>query len=120
MKRHDKEKKERLENVPEIFKVLWELSFVEEISMTRVKNEVWPKIHIVISCEDENKVKMIRALVQKYEFPFSNLKIVPDGSKKGQGSCKEDPASAKKPDPVKKTKFMFKVSGSNRPPFKAV
>jgi|GEM_PF-2192693 len=120
MKRHNKEKRERLENVPEIFKDLWGFNFVEEINFSKVKNEIWPKIRVVVSCEDENKVKMIRALLQKYEFPFSNLKIVSNGEKKGQEVCKEKPEPGPKSEVAgNKPKISFKVNGRGKlPPFK--
>ncbi|MHB9019958.1 MAG: hypothetical protein ACYC3G_03780 [Minisyncoccota bacterium] len=122
MKRHNKDKKERSEDVPEIFKDLWHFNFIEEISFSKVKNEIWPKIRIVMACEDENKVKMIKALLQKYEFPFSNLKIVSHGEKNGPETCKEKP----EPSPSNKVlgnkpKIQFKVSGRGKlPPFKTV
>lgn len=120
MKRHNKEKRERSEDVPEIFKDLWHFNFIEEINFSKVKNEIWPKIRIVMACEDENKVKMIKALLQKYEFPFSNLKIVFNSEKNGSETCKEKPESAPKKDvPGNKPKMVFKVSGRGKlPPFK--
>jgi len=81
-KRHNKDKWEYQENVPEIFKDLWGFNFVEEVSFTKIKNEIWPKIRIMIARENENKIETIKTLLQKYEFPFSNLKIIISGDKK--------------------------------------
>lgn len=113
MKRHNKERKERLEDVPEIFKDLWGFNFVEEVNFSKVKNEIWPKIRLVVTSEDENKVKMIRALLQKYEFPFSNLKIVSnttDNKKEGTSPQANPEANAKPAVSGNKVK-LFKVSG---------
>jgi len=117
MKRHNRERKNHVENVPEIFKDLWGFNFVEELSFSKVKNEMWPKIRIVVACEDENKIKMLKALLQKYEFPFSNLKIVSNGEK-----VKECPEK-EKAEPAKKSgsgiSKLFKVNGRGKlPPFK--
>jgi hypothetical protein len=111
MKRHNREKREQIErNVPEILKVLWELEFVEQLSFSKVKGEMWPKVQVAINCNDENKIKMLKILLQKYEFPFSNLKIV---------SCsdKKEITAEKKPEQVKnfgstQISKLFKVSGS--------
>ncbi len=118
--RHNKNR-DRQENIPEIFKDLWGFNFIEELSFSKVKNEMWPKIRIVVACENENKVKMIRALLQKYEFPFSNLKIVSNGEKKESEICKEDLRPSPKNESIgNKPKIIFKVSGRGKlPPFKA-
>ncbi len=115
MKRHNKERKERLEDVPEIFKDLWGFNFVEEITFSKSKDEMWPKIRVVVTCEDENKIKMLKALLQKFEFPFSNLKIVSNSDKK-EVTTEKKPEQTKKPGQVPSK--LFKVSGSQKFKFK--
>jgi hypothetical protein len=110
MKRHNKERKERMEDVPEIFKDLWGFNFVEEVNFYKVKNETWPKIRLVVSNEDENKVKMIRALLQKYEFPFSNLKIVSNSNKKEEPDPQIKPETDTKPPAAGNKSKLFKVN----------
>lgn len=78
---HNKDKKANMENIPEIFKDLWGFNFIEEVGFSKVKNET-PRIRIVVAREDEGKIETIKTLLQKYEFPFSNLKIVLSGDKK--------------------------------------
>lgn len=102
-----KNKRDCPEDIPEIFKDLWGFKFIEELSFSKVKNEAWPKIRIVME-EDEIKVKMIRGLLQKYEFPFSNLKIVPN-NKKGSESKEEIKPSIKHELSEKKSKAIFKA-----------
>jgi len=119
--RHNKNR-DRQEDVSDIFKDLWGFDFIEEISFSRVKNEMWPRIKIVIVREDEKKKKMIRDLLQnKYEFPFSSLKIVSNGDKKESETCKEDSKVNPKNESIgNKPKIIFRVSGRGKlPPFKA-
>jgi len=79
---HDKDKKESQERIPEIFKDLWGFDFIEDIGFCKVKGEL-PKIRITVARENGNKIVLIKDLLQKYEFPFSNLKIVVSGNEKG-------------------------------------
>lgn len=78
---HNGEKKKNQEKIPEIFKDLWGFDFIEDIGFCKVKGEI-PKIRIIVARENENKITLIKDLLQKYEFPFSNLKIVISGEKK--------------------------------------
>ena len=78
---HNKDKKANQEKVPGIFQDLWGFDFVESVGFLKVKGEM-PKIRIVVARENENKVTLIKDLLQKYEFPFSNLKVDYSGDKK--------------------------------------
>ena len=90
--RHNKKRNEergRLD-IPEIFKDLWGYNFVEDIGFSKVKNEIWPKIRITVSAGDEEKKKgSIKTVLGKYEFPFSNVKIVSSSETKEQKTDKE-------------------------------
>lgn len=77
----NKDKKRNQMKVPEIFKDLWGFDFIENIGFARIKGET-PKIRIVVAIENENKVALIKNLLLKYEFPFSNLKVDYSGDKK--------------------------------------
>lgn len=112
--RHNKKRKEQPENVPEIFKDLWGFNFVEEISCSKVKNEMWPNIRVVIAREDENKTKMIKNLFLKYEIPFSNLNIISSANKNEREAYKEKPGISQKNIVFGKNKKpIFKVNGSS-------
>ncbi len=118
MKRHNKERRRHMEDVPEIFKDLWGFNFVEELSLTKTKGEEWPKIRVVISGNDEDKIKKLKVLLQKYEFPFSNLKIIHAGEQKEEivekkPDCTDRPEKNKKPG--QGSSKLFKVDSS---PFK--
>ncbi|MDO8554995.1 MAG: hypothetical protein Q7R75_00295 [bacterium] len=78
---HNKDKKKQQERIPDIFKDLWGFDFIEDIGFCKIKGEM-PKIRITVARENENKITLIKDLLQKYEFPFSNLKIVISGDKK--------------------------------------
>jgi hypothetical protein len=113
MKRHNREKREQIErNVPEILKVLWELEFVEQLSFSKVKGEMWPKVQITISCNDENKIKMLKILLQKYEFPFSNLKITStsNSAKKEDKATEQKPEQNKNSNPTQINKLFIRSS----------
>ena len=77
----NKDKKEKQERVPDIFKDLWGFDFIESVSFSKVKGEM-PKIRIVVARENEHKVALIKDLLLKYEFPFSNFKTDWSGDKK--------------------------------------
>lgn len=118
--RHNKNR-DRQEDVSDIFRDLWGFKFIEKISFSRIKNEMWPKILIVIDRDDEKNKKMIRDLLQnKYEFPFSNLKIVSSENKKELDPKEKSEPSVKSEASGNKPKIIFKVSGRGKlPPFKA-
>ena len=123
MSRHNKERKERAGDVPEIFHDLWNMSFVTELNFSRAKGELLPKIRVTIDGESEEKVKALKALLQKYEFPFSNLKIVSSPDKK-EAAAEEKPdchacaCGASKPavpEKIDKNKSMYaKLSGQGK------
>lgn len=121
---HNKDKKESQEKVPEIFKDLWGFNFIEDIGFCKVKGEM-PKIRITVARENENKITLIKTLLQKYEFPFSNLKIVISDSDKeseikdaGSGSslmARTNKPSGKESGKLDIAKFM---GGRKKPPFR--
>ena len=88
---HNGDKKKNQKKIPEIFRELWDLNFVKweenfikNIEVSKIEKGVWPKIKIAIAYTDEKRTGMIKALLQKYEVPFSNVSIepVPSGEKK--------------------------------------
>lgn len=100
--KNNENKKGHFENVPEIFKDLWGFNFVEEISFSKIKNEM-PKIQVVVAHNDEDKTKMLQAVLQKYGVPFSNLKIISNDNEQERGA---------KPKITTKKKIQLKANSS--------
>jgi len=85
--RNNKKNRKRLGSVSEIFRFLWEFNlshenFIKEIHISQIKKEMWPKIKLMVDCEDKEKKDVIRAVILKYGFPSDNLEFVFSGDKK--------------------------------------
>ncbi|MEK7462968.1 MAG: hypothetical protein AAB621_01200 [Patescibacteria group bacterium] len=117
----NKDKKENQMRVPEIFKDLWGFDFIEDIGFAKVKNEM-PKIRITVARENEGKIEMIKTLLQKYEFPFSNLKIVISGDKKESetNTAGHHPSIMLKANKIATKPTMGKLGERKLPPFKCI
>ena len=120
--RRTKNKRRRAENVPEIFKDLWGFNFIEEINISRIKNELWPKIKIVISRTEEDKIKSIKIVMQKYEFPFANAKIVVNSGKKEReiNTAEHYPSIMLKANKIATKPTMGRLGERKLPPFHCI